>query len=138
MQPERKANLWYRLIKLDQSKKAASTCAILTATSDASKKNAVATQSKLIRYGTSCFIQLFDDEPAPSVSMTQQMKEERRAKAASKQINFKQDFSRLVDNVDHDHCYCSSETNTGHHKVKDIPAPQYLVRQLYEEHICIG
>ena len=46
MQPERKANLWNRLMKLDQSKKAASTCAILTATSDASKKKAVATQSK--------------------------------------------------------------------------------------------
>ena len=46
MQPERKANLWNRLMKLDQSKKAASTWAILTATSDASKKKAVATQSK--------------------------------------------------------------------------------------------
>ena len=51
LQPERKANLWNRLVKLDQSKKAASTCAILTANNDASKKKAVATQSKLLRYG---------------------------------------------------------------------------------------
>ena len=66
------------------------------------------------------------------------MKEERRARAVSKQIKFWQDLSRLVDNVGHDHCYCSAETNTGQHEVKDIPAPQHLVRQLYEKHICIG
>jgi len=52
------------------------------------------------------------------------------------QVKFKQDLSRLVDNVGHDHCYCSG--NTGQHEVKDIPAPQHLVRQLYGEHICIG
>jgi len=66
------------------------------------------------------------------------MKEERRARALSKQIKFKQDLSRLVDNVGHDHCYCSRKANTGQHEVKDIPAPQHLVRQLYEGHICIG
>ena len=138
LQPEQKANLWNRLVKLDQSKKAASTCAILTATNDASKKKAVATQSKLLRYGTSCFIQLFDDEPAPSINRTQQMREERRAREESKQIKFKQDLSRLIDNVGHDHCYCSTETIASQHEVNDIPAPPHLVRQLYEEHICIG
>jgi len=47
------------------------------------------------------------------------MKEERRARAVSKQIKFRQDLSRLVDNVGHDHCYYSTETNTSQHGVKD-------------------
>jgi len=48
MQPERKANLWNRLVKLDQSKKTTSTCAILTATSDArKKKRSLLNQSQL-------------------------------------------------------------------------------------------
>ena len=139
MQSEQKANLWRRLVTLDQSKKVASTTAIYSATDNAGKKKAIATQSKLIRYGSSCFIQLFDDEPAPSVNRTQQTREERRARVVSKQLKFKQDLSRLVDNVGHDHCYCSSDASaTSQHEVKDKPAPPHLIRHLYEEHICIG
>ena len=68
MQPERKANLLRRLVKLDQSKKAVATCAVYSATNDADRKKAIVTRSKLFSYGTSCFMRLFDDETAPSVN----------------------------------------------------------------------
>lgn len=137
-QPARRAKLWDRLMALDQSKKDTSTCAVYSATNDTDRKKAIATQSMLIRYGTSCFLQLFDAEPAPSVNRVEQIREERIARAAAQQLKFKQDLSQLLNNANHDHSYCGNKITASQYKVKDEPPPQHLVRALYEEHICIG
>ena len=137
-QPVRRAKLWNRLMALDQSKKDASTRAICSATNDTDRKKAIATQLMLIRYGTSCFLQLFDAEPAPSVNRVEQIREERIARAAAEKLKFKQDLSQLVNNVNHDHSYCGTVITASQYKVKDEPASQHLIRTLYEKHICIG
>ncbi|XP_065901931.1 uncharacterized protein [Dysidea avara] len=137
-QPARKANLWNRLMMLDQSKKDAATSAVNSATNSIERKKANATQSMLSRYGTSCFLQLFDAEPAPSVNRSEQIREERIARAAAEQLKFKHSLSKSVNNVNHDHCYPNSVITASQYKVKDKPAPQHLLRTLYEEHICIG
>ena len=74
---------------LDRSKKDASTCTVYSATNDTDRKKAIATQTMLIRYGTSCFLQLFDAEPAPSVNRVEQIREKRIARAAAAQLKFK-------------------------------------------------
>jgi len=136
-QPVRKAKLWNRLITLDQSKKDASTRAIYSATNDTERKKAIAAQSMLIRYGTSCFLQLFDAEPAPSVNRSERIREERIARAAAQQLKFTQSLSQMVNNVNHDHSYQKSVITASQYKVKDEPPPLHLLRALYEEHICI-
>ena len=137
-QPARKANLWNRLQLINQSKKDASARAIPAATNDKDRQKAVATHSMLARYGTSCLLQLFDPEPAPSVSRSKQIREERIARAAAEQLKFKQSLSQSVKNVSHDHTYQQCSITASEHKVKGEQVPQHLVRALYEEHICIG
>ena len=72
--PERKINLRNRLARIKQMKTEAATHAVSAAVSDSEKKKAVEAQSMLFRYGTSCFLQLLDDEPAPSENRLQQIR----------------------------------------------------------------
>ena len=137
-QPARKANLWNRLQLINQSKKDASARAIPAATNDKDRQKAVATQSMLARYGTFCLLQLFDPEPAPSVSRSKQIREERIERAAAEQLKFKQSLSQSVKNVSHDHTYQQCSITASEHKMKGEQVQQHLVRALYEEHICIG
>ena len=58
--------------------------AVSSAVSDSEKKKATEGQSMLFRYGTSCFLQLLDDEPGPSENRLQQIRNERIARAAAK------------------------------------------------------
>lgn len=92
----------------------------------------------LVRYGTSCFLQLFDAEPAPSINRSEKIREERIARAAAEQLKFKQSVSQLVNNVNHDHNYQKCVISASAYKVKGVQAPQHLARTLYEEHVCIG
>ena len=63
IQPDR---LRKTLLTIDLAKKEAAILAIALATNDVQRKKAVEGQTMLIRYKTSCFLQLLDDEPAPS------------------------------------------------------------------------
>ena len=56
--------------------------ALCMAQSLAQKKKAVQTKSSLERYGSSCFLQLLDDKPAPVDSHLDEIKKERLAQAA--------------------------------------------------------
>ena len=126
--PERKANLRNRLTQVQEMKTKAATCAV----SSAVRKKATEAQSMLFRYGTSCFPQLLDDEPAPSENSN-----ERIARAAAKRSHFQLKLSSLTEAVNHDHNYCNSISAT-QYEVNGAPAPQHLVRDLYEEHVCIS
>jgi len=59
-------------------------------------------------------------------------------RAAAEQLKLKQSISQLVNNVKHDHNYQKCVITAGTYKVKGEQAPQYLVRALYEEHVCVG
>ena len=135
--PERKANLRNRLTQIQTTKTKAATCAVSSAISDNEKRKTTEAQSMLLRYGTSCFIQLLDDEPAPSENRLQQIRNERIARATAKRSHFQLKLSILTKAVNLDHNYCNSILAT-HYQVIGASAPQYLVRDLYEEHVCIS
>ena len=61
IQPDRRSNLRKKLLTIDLAKKEAAILAVASAV-----KEAIKAQTMLMRYGTSCFLQLLDDEPAPS------------------------------------------------------------------------
>ena len=65
---QRSDNVWFpvQASTIDLAKKEAAILAIASATNDVQRKKAVEAQTMLMRYGTSRFLQLLDDEPAPS------------------------------------------------------------------------
>jgi len=137
--PDRKENLRKRLLKIEQAKTEAAASAVDSAISTTEKRRANEAQSMILKYGTSCFLQLFDNEPTPisSVNRLQQNREERIARAMAKSSQFQLELSKLVAAINHDHTYCSESPAT-HHEIVSIPPPQHLIRSLYEEHVCIG
>ena len=92
------------------------------------------------RYGTSCFLQLLDDETAPSEDKIQKAREERISKAKAMQSRFQQELCDLISVANHDHSYSSSAIAASPYTVEDskVPPSPDIVRNLYEEHICIG
>ena len=111
---------------------------MLLAVNDVERKKAVASHSMLVRYGTSCFLQLLDDEPAPSENRTKQIREERIARAVAQKSKFQQELCRNIKVVNHDHNYCSRDIRPSYHEVESEPASDQLIRDLYKEHICIS
>ena len=136
--PNRKIRLRDRLLRIEQTKKEAAKCTASLAVSDVERKKALETQSMLVRYGTSCFLQLLDDERAQSEDSTKQIKEERILRAAAQKSKFQQELSRSIKGVNHDHSYCNGAMMGSRCEVQSEPAPDHLVRNLYEEHICIS
>lgn len=136
--PDRKVNLRKKLLEIDQAKKVTATHAISLATNDTERKKAIETQSMLLQYGTSCFLQLLDDEPALTEDRIQKLKDERIARATAKRLKFQQEVTSIIDKANHDHCYSGCPISANHFHVESVPAPQHLVRSLYEEHVCIS
>ena len=137
--PDRKEKLRSRLLKLEQVKTEAATNAVDSATSISEKRKAIEGQSMIQKYGMSCFLQLFDDKPTPtlSVSRHQQNREERIARAAAKSSKFKLELARLVTAINHDHTYCN-DIPASTFKIDNVLPPKHLIRSLYEEHVCIS
>lgn len=79
------------------------------------------------RYGTSCFLQLLDDEPAPIENRLENLKQERLALAAAKKKNFQDDLSAKLLHLNLDHCYSSSADKLGGIKDEEkvLQAPKH-------------
>ena len=73
---------------LKQDKSQATDRAVLSALSDAEKQKANQTRSQISRYGTSCFLQLLDDNAPPAENRLENLKTERLKKAAAKKKFF--------------------------------------------------
>lgn len=58
----------------------------------------------MTNYGTSCFLQILDDDPAPLVQRKDEMQKERTARAEMKKL-FMQQLSASQSSVNHDHDY---------------------------------
>jgi len=56
-------------------------------------------------YGTSCFLQILDEEPAPSENRQEELRELRIEQAKKKQRLYKQQLSYKQACVEHDHSY---------------------------------
>ena len=135
--PERRTSLVNRLSQIHQMKTEAASHAVSSAVSDGDKKKASKTQSMLFSYGTSCFLQLLDEETAPSENRLDQIRKERIARAEAKKLQFQLSLLCLTKIVNHDHDYCTT-TSLIQRKIDGVPAPHHLVRNLYEEHVCIS
>ena len=70
----------------------------------AERKKATQARSLLMKYGSSCLLQLFDDEPPALEGNFDQVRKERVARAAA-QKKFQDDLAAQVVHVKHDHCY---------------------------------
>ena len=94
------------------------------------------------KYGTSCFLQLFDDEPmsTSTVNRLQQNREDQIARAAVKKSQFNLELSQLATAMHHDHTYCCSDIPATNVRTDVVSQPlaQHLVRSLYEEHVCVS
>ena len=137
--PDRRAILRKKLLDVDQARKEAATLAVASATNDVERKKAIEAQTLVMTYGTSCFLQLLDDEPAPSsdnrILLT---REKRLARAEAQRSKFQNDHSKLLRQANCDHTYSASSISAAHHKVETKPPPLHVVRSLYEEHICVS
>ena len=141
--PERKENLRKRLLRIEEIKIEAADHAVHTAVSDSSKRKATEENSMLLKYGTSCFLQLFDNESTPASSVNdrlQQNREQRIARAAAKKAKFQFELSFLVAAKDNDHTYCSvvPATSCEVYSAPSQPPQQHVIRNLYEEHVCVS
>jgi len=82
----------------------------------------------LTSYGTSCFIEILDDELAPSENRKEEMRKQRIAKAA------------LQSSVVHDHdktCKADPFPNQ-EENFKELNAQQRLIDDLYAHHVHIN
>ena len=113
-------------MRLEQVKTEAAASAVDSAISVSEKRMAIEAKSMIQKYGTSCILQLFDDEPSPksSVNRLQQSREERIARAATKRSQFKLELSHLVAAKNHDHTYCS-----------EIPATTNKIEMYHHQNI---
>ena len=62
--------------------------ALLSAATDSEKKKATEEKCMIEKYGTSCFLQLLDDEPAPMENRLEKLKKQRLTLAATKRRIF--------------------------------------------------
>lgn len=93
MDPNRVHLLRQRLFVIEQYKTSAANAALLSATTDSEKRKATEEKCMIEKYGTSCFLQLLDDEPAPMENRLDELKKQRLALAAMKKKKFLEDLS---------------------------------------------
>ena len=139
IQPDRRANLRKQLLSIDQARREAAIHPVVSATNDVQRKTAIESQTMIMRYSTSCFLQLLDDEPPQSSeSRTLLTRDKRLARAKVQKLQFQSNLSKLLEQVNCDHSYSTSSISASHHKVENKPPSLNVVRNLYEEHICIS
>jgi len=136
-QPDRRVNLRKRLLTIAQARKEAAICAVASATNDAQRKQANEAQTMVIRYKTSCFLQLLDDEPAPSSeNRVLQAREAQLARAEVQRSKLPKELSSLLSQANCDHYISTCSISVAQYEVENKPSPLHLIRNLYEEHVC--
>ena len=136
---DKRASLRNRLLNIDQARKDAATLSIASATSKTQRKKVIESQTMIISYGTSCFLQLLDDEPAPSMdNRIQQTRAQRLAKAEAQRSKLQKDLSTLLEQANSDHNYSAGYISPEKYVVENEPPLLHVVRNLYEEHVCVS
>ena len=138
--PNKGRNLRRHLALLEQHKIETMDKAVLSATNEAEKKKANQTRSLISRYGTSCFLQLLDDEASPAENRLEMLKMERLERAAAKK-KFLEVISTMQQLFHHDHSYgCLTTTVESCGSKKDVPCTQqqHLINKLYQNHVCLS
>ena len=118
--------------------------AVSIAQTTAEKKRANQTKLLLERYGSSCYLQLLNDQPAPAENHLEEIKRERLARAAEQKRKFLNDLLGKQHLVKHDHTYTSASNEVDEaitceaSKDKASVVPLYLVSQLYENQVDLN
>ena len=141
--PNVSRNLTEALSNTEQIKIAKANNAISTAQTSSQKRKA--NQSKLLleKYGSSCYLQLLDDEPAPPETHLDEIKQERLSRANAHKEKFLNDLRAKLSYVKHDHSYTGVCNRTEYETVfdgvnNDSPAVLHLIRQLYEGKVVLN
>ena len=96
----------------------------------------------LTRYGTSCFLQLLDEEASSVIeNRIETMKMKRQERAATQRKKYLDELSALQQCVGHDHSYSglpdlSKASTSTNDEVAFVP--QDMIDRLYHNHICLS
>ena len=93
--PNKARRLRESLSEIEQNKLYLADFAICTPTTVKARKQALEKKSMISSYGTSCFLQILDEEPAPEIS--------RRGRAGEQKQLFMQQLAVQQASVQHDH-----------------------------------
>ena len=123
---------------IEESKIAAIDNAVIGAKSPGERRKASAAKSLLTKYGSSSFLQILDDEPAPSQSHLEEITKERLARAATKK-KFQNEMSAHLLHIQHDHNYGQSHftADIEIHEQKALEKSDF-VKELYENHVVLN
>ena len=137
--PNKARKLQERLSVIEESKIAATDHVILGARTPGEKKKASEAKSLLTKYGSSCFLQILDNEPAPSQNHLEEIKEERLVRAATKRKKFQEELSAQLLHIQHDHGYRCSINAPDHDDTAELKALEHshLAKELYESHVIL-
>jgi len=95
-------------------------------------------------YGTSGYLQLLDDEPAPFESrdeLLRKAREERLSRAAEKRNKFKEEFIAKHTVMLHDHRYSTCNDSAKLQPIENANGTityNELVRDFYANHVCLN
>ena len=139
--PNKARNLRESLVGIEQDKISAANHDANAAVTTSERKKATRTKLMLERYGSSCFLQLLDDEPAPPETHFDEIKKERLARAAAQKKRLLTEIAARLQYVNHDHTYaCSSEEVTEGVEIANVksnlPASQ-AAHLLYEREVVL-
>ena len=136
--PNKVRLLRQRLFVIEQYKTSAANAALLSAATDSEKRKATEEKCMIEKYGTSCFIQLLDDELAPTENRLDELKKQRLALAAIKKKKFLEDLSRQLQNLNHDHNYSPLTEWLGFPQEEIVSqVPKHLVNDLYQQYVSL-
>ena len=110
--PDKARTLRESLCIIKQNKIDAANFAVSTASTEREREQALAKVSMMSSYGTSCFLQILDDDPAPLDDRKDEMRKERIARAEMKKKLFMQQFSANQTSVKHDYNYAAARDSS--------------------------
>ena len=135
--PNKARRLRESLSEIEKSKLNLADFAICTATTEKARKQALEKKSMISGYGTSCFLQILDEEPAPEISREEQIRKERLAKAEEQKQLFMQQLAAKQAAVQQDHDYGLISCDTTPSKPNEILI-QRQADELYNQHVCVS
>lgn len=129
-----------RLSEVEKKKIDSANFAICTATTEKARKQALENKSMMISYGTSCYLQILDEEPAPQPSRKEELRKKRLARADEKKQMFLQQLALQQASIQQDHDYglISCDTVPAKQCAKSEIVIQKRAKELYSHHVCLS
>jgi len=135
--PNKARTLRENLLQIEKNKLDSADFANCTAATEKARKQALENKSMISSYGTSCFLQILDEEPAPEISRKEELRKERLAKAEKQKQLFMQQMAVKQSNVQHDHDYWPISCGTPSSKPTEVLA-QRRAEELYKQSVCVS